>query len=120
LTIRQALNLLAEPELAIHPLCEIFPMLEGAEMDSLREDIRINGQFEPITLHRDGRILDDKIRYRACVELGITPITRTYEGDNPLGFVMSCNMHRQGFSESQRALIATRLSMIQEEKTAND
>ena len=95
-------------------------MLEGAEMDSLREDIRINGQINPIWLHRDGRILDGKIRYRACVELGITPITRTYEGDNPLGFVMSCNMHRQGFSESQRALIATRLSMIQKEKTAND
>ena len=53
-----------------HPLADLFPAMPPAEYDALLDSIRANGQREPITLHRDGRILDGRHRERACEELG--------------------------------------------------
>jgi hypothetical protein len=42
-----------------HHLADLFPPMEGAEYAALREDIRVNGLFDPITLYQ-GRILDGR------------------------------------------------------------
>lgn len=72
----------------------------------LLADIRQNGQREPITLC-DGMILDGRNRYRACVEAGIEPITRDYEGD-PWAFAWSLNGARRDLEATVRALIFKR------------
>jgi site-specific DNA-methyltransferase (adenine-specific) len=72
----------------------------------LRADIQANGQREPITIC-DGMILDGRNRYRACVELGIEPRTRQYDGD-PWAFAWSLNGARRDLEATVRALIFKR------------
>lgn len=58
----------------------------------------------------DGMILDGRNRHHACVEAGVQPNFRDYQGDDPAGFVASANLHRRHLSTSQRALIASKLA----------
>ncbi|MFY9345557.1 MAG: ParB/RepB/Spo0J family partition protein [Planctomycetota bacterium] len=67
------------------------------EFAALVEDIRTNGQREPIVLV-DGELVDGRNRMRACHELGIEPKTRNVtakEAGDVFGLVMSLNFHRR-------------------------
>jgi len=99
--------------LTAHPLADIFPLMEGEEFDALVEDIKDNWLREPITLYED-KILDGRNRYRAVVKADRLfklkeENFRTYSGSDPLGLVVSANLHRRHLTESQRALIAARI-----------
>jgi hypothetical protein len=48
----------------------------------------------PILLYR-GQILDGRNRYRVCIELGIAPAIRAYDGDDPHGEAFSQNVSRR-------------------------
>lgn len=90
-----------------HPVADIFPLMSDDEMTGLIEDIRSNGLREPIWLHPDGRIIDGRNRYRACVEGAVKPTFRTWSGEGSLvDFVVSLNLHRRHLSKSQKALVA--------------
>jgi site-specific DNA-methyltransferase (adenine-specific) len=80
-----------------HPAADAWPMMDDARYDELRADIQMNGQREPITLC-EGMILDGRNRYRACVELGIKPLTRQYDGD-PWAFSWSMNGARRDIED---------------------
>lgn len=88
-----------------HALAELFPLLEGREFDELVADIRANGLREPIWMYQ-GQVLDGRNRCRACERLGQTPDTREYNGDDPLRFVLSLNLHRRHLTEGQKAVLA--------------
>ncbi len=90
--------------LALHPLSELFPRMNGADFEALKADIRANGLHQPIVFH-EGQILDGGNRYRACVELGITPAAVEYAGTDPLGFVFSANARRRHLTPGQYAAI---------------
>jgi phage N-6-adenine-methyltransferase len=100
-----------------HPLADIFPLMSGDEFVSLKEDIKANGLIEPIwTL--DGLLLDGRNRFKACQEVGVQPIFREYQGENPTAFVISLNLKRRHLNESQRAMVAAKLAnMRQGERT---
>jgi len=59
-------------DLGFHPLANVFPLLDGAEFDALREDIQTHGLREPVLLY-ESVILDGRNRYRACQEAGVEP-----------------------------------------------
>jgi ParB-like chromosome segregation protein Spo0J len=95
-----------------HPLANIFPMLDEASQRAMTRDIQERQQLEPITLFQD-KILDGRARYRACREIGRKPKFETYEGNNPLGLVISRNIHRRHLlNDCQRALVAARLANL--------
>ncbi len=94
-----------------HLYANIFPLLEGEALDSLVDDIRANGLLEPITIH-EGLILDGRNRYRACEAAGIEPQFLKFDGDDPLGFVLSLNVHRRHLSESQRGMVVAKLETL--------
>lgn len=105
-----------------HPLADIWPLIEGPEFEDFVADVEAHGLREPIWIIHgaDGPlVLDGRNRYRACERLGIEPKTRTYEGDDPLAFVLSMNEQRRHESESQRALVAARIANLQHGQRAD-
>lgn len=92
-----------------HPASEVFRLMGEEEYEAFKEDIRINGLMEPIWTYQ-GTILDGRNRYRACLELGIEPRFREWEGkSDPVAFVATLNLHRRHLDASQRAMVAARL-----------
>jgi hypothetical protein len=77
-----------------HRLSQLFPLLEGGEFDELVEDVRRHGVREAIWLYEE-KILDGRNRQRAAAVAGFPCPTRTYDGDDPLGFVISLNLKRR-------------------------
>jgi len=90
-------------EIKTHPAANSFPMMDKDRYGELVENIREQGQLEPITLC-DGMILDGRNRYKACLELGIEPKTRNYNGD-PWAYIWSMNGERRDLVAEQRYLI---------------
>ena len=98
-----------------HEYANLFPLLDGDGFNELVADLKANGLIEPITLHEQ-KILDGRNRYRACVESGVEPQYRQYAGTDPLGFVISANLHRRHLSETQKSDIGLKLLPILEER----
>ena len=96
--------------LQYHPVSNIFPLMQDAEFLDLKQDISEHGQLEPIWLHHDGSIIDGRNRYRACIDLGIEPKYRTWEGEGSLtAFVVGLNLHRRHLTSGQCAAIAVEI-----------
>lgn len=95
-----------------HEVANIFPLLTGTEYVVLREDIKSNGLIEPIVLY-EGKILDGRNRYTACLDIGIEPQCEEYSGkQSPLDYVISKNLHRRHLNETQRAVVASHLAKL--------
>ena len=100
-------------DLAFHPIAEVFPLMEGESYANFVADIKANGVHEPIWLY-EGLILDGRNRYRAAREAGHSVKRSIYNGDRPIEFVLSLNLHRRHLSESQRAMLGTRLATLEQ------
>lgn len=93
-------------EYEYHPVANIFPLMQGIEFDSLVSDIRRNGLLEPIWLYQ-GKIIDGRNRYRACLVANIPPRFREWEGKGSLiGFILSLNLNRRHLDSVQKAIAA--------------
>ena len=92
-----------------HPIANIFPMMSNEALIELSKDITSNGLGIPILLY-EGKILDGRNRYQACDLAGIEPEYTEYEGDDPLGYVLSLNLHRRHLTASQRAALAVEVA----------
>ena len=98
-------------QLEFHQVADIFPVLDemSQEFQTLVEDFRIVGQLEPIVIWQS-KILDGRNRFLVCKRLGIAPKLKNYEGTDPIGFVLSANLHRRHLNESQRAMVGANLA----------
>ncbi len=94
-----------------HAYADLFPLLDGPELQSLADDIAANGLREKIWLY-EGKILDGRNRWAACKLAKVEPQTREYRGSDPLGLVVSLNLKRRHLNESQRGMIAARLATL--------
>ena len=92
-----------------HELANIFPLVQEHELSELAQDILENGLINPIVL-LDGKILDGRNRYRACQICDVEPVYETYQGNDPLAYVISLNLQRRHLSESQRAMVAAKIA----------
>jgi hypothetical protein len=92
-------------ELDFHPAASEFPLLDQDRIHELAEDIKANGQCEPIRTH-DGKIIDGRNRYMACREAGVEPRFQPLPTDlNPFAYVWSLNGQRRDLTQDQRYLI---------------
>jgi len=102
MTRKEAFMPAVAEELKSHPAANAFPIMDDARFSELKADILVSGQREPVTVC-DGMILDGRNRYRACLELGIDPQTRDFDGD-PWAFAWSLNGARRDMEGIVRAL----------------
>lgn len=96
-----------------HPISELFPlMVDGPEWDSFVDSVIQHGLRHPILLHRDGRILDGRNRYRACLQADVPYRTETFEGtdDEAIDLVVDENKHRRHLLPAQLAMVAARIA----------
>ena len=97
-----------------HELANLFPMHNAVEFQALCDDIAKNGQLEPITM-LNGKIVDGRNRWMACMVLGIKP--KTVElSINPLNLVIANNIRRRHLTKSQLAMVAMKLAILSEER----
>jgi ParB-like chromosome segregation protein Spo0J len=91
-------------------------MMSADEFAGLKKDIAENGLIEPIWLH-NGKIIDGRNRYNACLDLDVPPTFRQWSGEGSLvAFVLSLNLQRRNLSSSQKAAVSTEsLPMIMAE-----
>lgn len=98
-----------------HTICDLVPGMTAQQYTVLRDDIRERGLLNEIVLY-EGAILDGKHRHRACLELGIKPRFRTYEGTDPAGFVFSVNIAHRHLEKGQLAMAGAKLKSYYAEK----
>lgn len=91
-----------------HPIANVWPMLDDDKLDELAEDIRQQGQLQPIWTY-DGMILDGRNRFEACRRAEIKPIIMEYRGDEPTAFAVSLNDRRRHMGKSALAAVAAEL-----------
>ena len=102
----------------IHAVANVFPRMSSTALERLRDDIKLNGQQEPIVLWK-GRVIDGRHRLEICTELQIEP--KFIEIDplvDPVAYAVSHNLHRRHLSESQRSLVANRLTSLKRSEQA--
>lgn len=96
----------------IHSAADLFPMVEGDEFQELCADIKERGLAQPITVDRDGLLLDGRNRLMACYETNQEVLVEDYLGNDPVQFSLSANLHRRHLSEGQRAVVALKVRQM--------
>jgi len=106
----------ARPTGEVHPVANLFPLIEGAELDALAEDVRANGLLEAVWIDAAGVLLDGRNRLRACAQASVEPRWQVYEGADPVGFIVSLNLKRRHLSAGQKAALAADLLPFYEDQ----
>jgi ParB-like chromosome segregation protein Spo0J len=91
-----------------HPIADVWPMMDEAKIAELADDIRKNGQLVPVWLY-EGKILDGRNRWAACLIAGFEPKTKEYTGDEPTAFAVSLNDRRRHMNKGSLAAVAAEL-----------
>lgn len=87
--------------LEAHALSLIYPEMPEKCFKGFSEDISGLGLNYPIALH-EGKILDGRARYRACIENEIDVWVHVLdEGEDPEKYLRSMNLARQSLTDEQ-------------------
>jgi len=92
-----------------HELADLFPPMTREERRELRENLKRNGQIDPIITF-EKKILEGWHRYIECQELGIEPqfvnylnLTQGFKGMHPADYVWAKNAERRHLDQSTKA-----------------
>jgi hypothetical protein len=99
------------PEYEQHPIAiHLMPGgMDDMEFNAFCGDVAQRGFVGgPITLY-EGKVLDGWHRYRAAKKTSTAPTFKTYEGNDPAGYVAASNVLRRKLGSLQKALVAARL-----------
>jgi hypothetical protein len=101
-------------KLEAHEIATLFPTMSDVDLDHLRESIERQGQLDEILVF-EGKILDGRHRYEACVELGREPRLREFKGSPQDAFVHSValNLSRRHLTTVQRAAAGAGIKAFQ-------
>lgn len=112
-----------EPLSRVHPVADLFPMMNATEHAELVASIHEHGQQVPIWTSADGyTLLDGRNRLKACRELGIpvrTEAVRPGTKDEVIiASIAARNLVRRNLSVSQTGMIGARILPIYEAAAA--
>ena len=95
----------------IHRFVKLFPSMTEEEYQDLKEDIKLNGQIEPVLINSNNEILDGFHRSKCVSELGLNLKTTLYKGTEKdyLNIVISKNIKRRMLTTNQRSLLGVKL-----------
>lgn len=108
-------------EYPVHPVASLFPMIDDDALNALAEDIKKNGQREPIIVaYLDEAMIDEPVvidgrnRHAACKLAGIEPEFKFVMSLNDrelspqviADWIISHNLHRRHLTPSQKAAVA--------------
>ena len=95
----------------IHRFVKLFPSMTEEEYQDLKEDIKLNGQIEPVLINSNNEILDGFHRSKCVSELGLNLKTTLYKGTEKdyLNVVISKNLKRRMLNVNQKSLLGVRL-----------
>lgn len=103
-------------QLRINPSYQkLVPPLTNEEFNSLRDSIKKYGQWHKITTNSDRIILDGNNRYRACLDLNITPQTEVITFSDKLHeqlYVIENAARRRHLNTFQKVTLALKLKPI--------
>lgn len=104
-----------------HEIANIFPLLKDDELADLAQDIKANGLLQPIVTYQ-GKILDGRNRYNACLMVGVYPEFDELNEDitAPLDYVIALNLKRRHLDESQRGMIAAKIETYKQGRPGKD
>lgn len=91
-----------------HEAANLFPLMPDDELRNLADDIKNNGQKNPV-ITIDDKVLDGRNRLLACNIAGVRPDIQTRNTEklgSPVAWVLSQNLHRRQLTATQRAFIA--------------
>lgn len=90
-----------------HPLSSAFPAMSEEKFQELKDDIEVNGVFNPITIY-EGMVIDGWHRYKAANDLGMDcPETELDEWIDPRDFSIAQNKNRRHITMAQLAIATT-------------
>ena len=104
----------------VHPVASLFPMIGDDELQALADDIKANGQREPIiatymdeAMLNEPVVIDGRNRYAACKLAGVEPRFETVGSLNDrelspqviADWIISHNLHRRHLTASQKAMV---------------
>jgi hypothetical protein len=112
------MNVMEITQLAFHPLAEVFPLMEGKEFAELATSIKVNGLRDAIVMF-EGKVLDGRNRYRACLKAGVNPRTEEFSGDDPVAFVMDHNLHRRHLTSGEKAMAVQKFATLSKGRKRN-
>jgi hypothetical protein len=98
-----------------HEYADLFPMATDSELSEMANDIKLRGLLNAIIL-LDGKVLDGRNRLKACEIANTKPRFEYYDGTDPLGDVLSWNLHRRQLTVSQRAKVSLSLKPLLEKQ----
>lgn len=110
-------------EIKIHPAANLFPMMGDKEYRELVADIKANGLRQSVMMVGDTRetaqIIDGRNRAKALAELGLdlndhADVMDPDDIPDPVEFVLSLNLHRRHLTESQRAMVASKVATLRD------
>jgi hypothetical protein len=92
----------------VHPLAEVWPLLEGEELAALAESIAEHGLREPIVIDGSGRLLDGRNRLAACRLAKVAPMYVTLPDldteERIAAYIGDRNAERRHLSAGQQAM----------------
>lgn len=95
----------------VHPIADIWPLMNDEELVDLAADIQAHGQWLPIVFV-DGLLLDGRNRWLACEAAGVEPRIENLETDDSDALAWSLNEHRRHASLGVRQMAGARYATM--------